>query len=108
MIKITFVETSGTTHLVDGQVGFSLMEAAIWNDVPGIEALCGGTCNCATCHVYIDESWHGRLPNQTQQEYDLLDGHPDRQPGSRLSCQIKVTPELDSLTVALPACQRDS
>ena len=107
MVKITFVEASGESHVVDGQPGFSLMETAIWNDVPGIEAICGGTCNCATCHVYIDRDWHPKLPEQTSQEHDMLDGHPDRQAGSRLSCQIKVIPALHDLIVQLPACQRD-
>ena len=108
MVQITFIEASGERHVVDGQPGYTVMEVAIWNDIPGIEAICGGTCNCATCHVYIEPPWRDRLPPQTQQELEMLDGHKDRQPGSRLSCQIKVTPGLNELTVQLPACQRDA
>ena len=107
MVKVTFLDPAGTPHVVDGQPGFSLMEAAIWNDVPGIEAICGGTCNCATCHVYIDKPWRSQLPEQTPQELQMLDGHQDRQEGSRLSCQIKLTSALSELTVQLPHCQRE-
>ncbi|MBH81756.1 MAG: 2Fe-2S ferredoxin [Gammaproteobacteria bacterium] len=107
MVKVTFLDPSGVAHEVEGQLGFSLMEAAIWNDVPGIEAICGGTCNCATCHVYIDMPWRAQLPEQSPQELQMLDGHQDRREGSRLSCQIKLTSTLTALTVQLPECQRE-
>ena len=82
------------------------MEAAIWNDVPGIEAVCGGACVCATCHAYIDQNSRETLQAQSPEELDLLEGHEDATADSRLSCQIKVTPALDGLVVRLPKIQR--
>lgn len=106
MVEITFIEASGTEHVIDAKPGFSLMEAAIWNDVPGIEAICGGACVCSTCHVYIDADARAGLSPQSPEELDLLDGHEDAMIDSRLSCQIKVTPSLDGLVVRLPTTQR--
>ena len=81
------------------------METALKNSVPGIEAECGGACACATCHVYVDESWVERLGKAEQMEEDMLDFAFDVRPTSRLSCQIKVRPELDGLTVHTPEKQ---
>ncbi len=106
MVKITFIEASGTEHVVDAKPGFSVMEAAIWNDVPGIEAVCGGACVCATCHVTIDERARKGLQAQSGDELGLLEDHEDRTEDSRLSCQIKVTRSLDGLVVRLPEVQR--
>ena len=82
-----------------------LMETAIRNSIPGIEAECGGACACATCHVYVDDAWIGKLPKREQMEEDMLDFAFDVREGSRLSCQIKVKPELDGLVVTTPEKQ---
>lgn len=108
MAKITFVEADGTEHVVDAKPGYSVMEAAIWDEVPGIEAVCGGACVCSTCHCYIDAEWREKLQEQSPEELGLLEGHPDEKEDSRLSCQIKVINALDGLTVRLPASQRDA
>jgi 2Fe-2S ferredoxin len=81
------------------------METALKNSVPGIEAECGGACACATCHVYVEESWFEKLPKAEQMEEDMLDFAFDVRPTSRLSCQIKVKAELDGLTVTTPEKQ---
>lgn len=106
MVKITFIEASGEEHVVEAKPGHNVMETAIWNDVPGIEAICGGACMCATCHVYIDKAWRARLRKQSSEELSLLEDHEDRSDRSRLSCQIKVTQALDGLVVQLPQTQR--
>lgn len=106
MVKITFIEASGAEHVVDAKPGHSVMETAIWEDVPGIEAVCGGACVCATCHVYIDRASRARLQKQSPEELGLLEDHEDRTEHSRLSCQIKVTQSLDGLVVQLPETQR--
>lgn len=106
MVKITFIEASGEEHVVEAKPGHSVMEAAVWEDVPGIEAVCGGACMCATCHVYIDEAWREGLQVQSAEELGLLEDHEDRSDRSRLSCQIKVTQSLDGLVVQLPEVQR--
>src|SRR6201989_2766960 len=102
MTKITYIESSGTARTVDAEVGSTVMEAAIRNNIPGIEAECGGACACATCHVYVDEAWADQLPKAEQMEEDMLDFAFDVQPTSRLSCQIKVKPELNGLVVRTP------
>ena len=107
MVKIIFVEPSGEEHAVEAQPGLSVMEAAVWNDVPGIEAICGGACVCSTCHVYIDEARRQTLEPQSPVEQDLLEDHEDLTPDSRLSCQIKITKGLDGLVVRLPGAQHD-
>jgi 2Fe-2S ferredoxin len=81
------------------------MEAAIKNNVPGIDADCGGSCACATCHVYVDDAWLGRLEQISAMEESMLDFAKNSAPNSRLSCQIKVNPTLDGLTVRLPESQ---
>ena len=105
MTKITFVDASGQSRTVDAENGSTVMEAALKNTVPGIEAECGGACACATCHVYVDEAWVSKLPKAEQMEEDMLDFAFDVQPTSRLSCQITVKPELDGLTVTTPETQ---
>jgi ferredoxin, 2Fe-2S len=105
MVKITFIDTQGTARSVDGEVGSTVMETAIKNGVPGIEAECGGACACSTCHVYIDEEWRDRVGGPSPMEEDMLDFAFEVQPNSRLSCQIKVAEELDGLTVRTPERQ---
>jgi 2Fe-2S ferredoxin len=105
MAKITYIESNGTVHTVDGEVGATVMETAIKNAVPGIEAECGGACACATCHVYVEEEWREKVGGPSPMEEDMLDFGYDVRPNSRLSCQIKITAELDGLTVRVPERQ---
>lgn len=102
MPKIIFVEKSGTRHEVDIPEGVSLMQGAVFNMVPGIEGDCGGLCACATCHVYIKDPWKSHCGEQDELEESILDFAYDVSEESRLSCQIKVTSELDGLEVYLP------
>ena len=106
MAKITYIEHSGTEHTVDVANGLTVMEGARDNNIPGIEADCGGACACSTCHGYIDEDWFGKLPGVEAMEEDMLDFAWNPEPGkSRLTCQIKVTDDLDGLIVRLPEKQ---
>jgi 2Fe-2S ferredoxin len=105
MPKITFVAHDGTNFEVDAENGSTVMENAIKNAVPGIEAECGGACACATCHVYVDDAWTDKTGGPEAMEEDMLDFAYDVQPTSRLSCQIKVTDELDGLVVKVPERQ---
>jgi len=105
MAKITFKDAAGAERTVEAQDGSTVMETAIRNAVPGIEAECGGACACATCHVYIDDAWTAAVGKPSQMEEDMLDFASDVRPTSRLSCQIKVTSELDGLIVTTPAKQ---
>ena len=105
MVKINFVDSKGETRGVDVEAGATVMEAAIRNAIPGIEAECGGACACATCHVYVDEAWRGKVGDPTPMEEDMLDFGYDVRPSSRLSCQIKITDELDGLIVSTPERQ---
>jgi 2Fe-2S ferredoxin len=105
MTKITFIDAAGQSRMVEAEDGSTVMETALKNAVPGIEAECGGACACATCHVYVDEPWVERLGKAAQMEEDMLDFAFDVRPTSRLSCQIKVRPELDGLTVSTPEKQ---
>ena len=91
MPKITYIDSSGTARTVDAEVGSTVMETAIRNNIPGIEAECGGACACATCHVYVDEAWRAKTGEPSPMEEDMLDFGYDVRPNSRLSCQIKVT-----------------
>ena len=99
MVKITFIDTAGTARTVEGEVGSTVMETAIKNVVPGIEAECGGACACSTCHVYIDDAWREKVGEPSPMEEDMLDFAYEVKPSSRLSCQIKVSEELDGLVV---------
>lgn len=105
MAKITYIEHDGTEHVVDVRPGMSVMEGAVQNDVPGIVAECGGSCACATCHVYIDEAWRSVTGEPGVMEQSMVEcaAHPG--PGSRLSCQIQVTDQLDGLVVRMPISQ---
>ena len=105
MAKITYIEHNGTQHEIDVPDGLSVMEGAIRNMVPGIDADCGGACACATCHVYVDEAWQAKTGERSSMEDSMLDFASEVEPNSRLSCQIKVTPELDGLIVRLPEFQ---
>ena len=105
MPKITFIDPDGTARTIDAEVGATVMETAINNDVPGILATCGGSCSCATCHVYVREDWFEKLGALSLEELDMLDTAHDLEPTSRLSCQILVTEELDGLTVRTPPRQ---
>jgi ferredoxin, 2Fe-2S len=106
MVKITYIEHNGTQHEVDVAEGLTVMEGAVKNNIPGIEADCGGACACSTCHVYVDPAWTDILPPKEEMEEDMLDfafePDPER---SRLTCQLKVTPELDGLVVQMPEKQ---
>jgi 2Fe-2S ferredoxin len=105
MPKITYIEHDGTERTVDAEVGSTVMESAIRNSVPGIVAECGGACSCATCHVHVDEAWSEKVGPPSPMEEDMLDFAFDVKPTSRLSCQIKVTDELDGLVVRTPQQQ---
>ena len=102
MSKVTYVEFGGEQHVVEVQPGLSVMEGAVQNSVPGIAAICGGACACATCHVYIDEAWRSRTGARNELEESMLEMADDVQPNSRLACQIKMTDELDGLVVHMP------
>jgi ferredoxin, 2Fe-2S len=105
MPTITFIDQDGNEREIDAEVGSTVMETAINNDVPGILATCGGSCSCATCHVYVDEAWVDKLPPPELDESDMLDTAHDLQENSRLSCQIMVTEELEGLIVTTPPRQ---
>ncbi len=105
MTQITFIDATGQSRTVQAENGSTVMETALKNGVPGIEAECGGACACATCHVYVADDWVEKLPKAEQMEEDMLDFAFDVRPSSRLSCQIKVKPELDGLTVTTPEKQ---
>ncbi|MBY0563920.1 MAG: 2Fe-2S iron-sulfur cluster binding domain-containing protein [Hyphomonadaceae bacterium] len=105
MPKITYIESSGKEHVVEAPVGQTVMEAAVKHAVPGIDADCGGACACATCHVYVDPAWTAKTGEASSMEQSMLDFANDVEENSRLSCQIKITAELDGLTVRLPKSQ---
>ena len=106
MAKITYIEYNGTEHLVEVANGLTVMEGARDNNIPGIEADCGGACACSTCHVYVDPAWVEKLPVKDDMEEDMLDFayEPDTA-RSRLTCQLKVTDALDGLIVQMPEKQ---
>ena len=105
MAKITYIEHDGTGHTVDVAEGLSVMEGAVNNNVPGIDADCGGSCACATCQVYVDAAWSHLTGEQNESEASMISFANGVEPNSRLSCQIKVTAELDGLVVRMPAGQ---
>ena len=105
MAKITFVQPDGSTQIVNAEPGVTVMEAAKLNSIDGVEAECGGACACATCHVYVDDAWKAKTGKPAAMEEDMLDFAFDVQETSRLSCQIKVTADLDGLVVRVPAKQ---
>jgi 2Fe-2S ferredoxin len=106
MATVTFVAHDGREQVVEIREGWSLMQGARAAGVEGIVAECGGACACATCHCYVDEAWRARLPAPASEELQMLENVADeRLPGSRLSCQLRITAALDGLRVALPARQ---
>jgi 2Fe-2S ferredoxin len=103
MPNINFIRPDQRSECIEASLGDSVMQVATGHGIDGIVAECGGNAMCATCHVYVDEGWLARLAAVSEEENELLDGvAAERQPNSRLSCQIKVTPELDGLVVRLP------
>ena len=105
MIHITYKDSQGKPRTVEAQEGSTVMETALRNSIPGIEAECGGACACATCHVYVDEAWREKTGPPSPMEEDMLDFGYDVRENSRLSCQIKVTAQLDGLVVRTPERQ---
>lgn len=105
MAKITYIEASGTQHNVEVENGNNLMQGAVFNNIPGIDAECGGACVCATCHVYIDESWVSKLSAAEDVEQMTLEEVDDLSERSRLSCQVLVDDSMDGMVVHLPASQ---
>jgi 2Fe-2S ferredoxin len=105
MPKITYIDSTGAARTVEGENGSTVMETALKNNIPGIEAECGGACACATCHVYVDEAWREKTGEPSPMEEDMLDFGYDVRSNSRLSCQIKVSDELDGLIVRTPEKQ---
>ncbi|MBL6458410.1 2Fe-2S iron-sulfur cluster binding domain-containing protein [Belnapia sp. T6] len=105
MPRVTYVEYTGTEHSIDLEVGKSVMQGAVDNGIPGIDADCGGECACATCHVYVDEAFLARCGEPGEQEASMLGFAATAQPNSRLSCQITMSPELDGLVVRMPEAQ---
>ena len=105
MAKITYIEFNGTAHPLEVKPGLSVMEGAVKNNIPGIDADCGGACACATCHVYVDAAWTDKVRKPSAMEESMLDFAENVEPNSRLACQIKVTDELDGLVVRTPEAQ---
>ena len=105
MPKITYIEHNGKTHKIEVAKGLSVMEGAVQNNVPGIDADCGGSCACATCHVYVEEKWFDKLPKKESAEEDMLDMAYEPKKNSRLSCQILVEDSLNGLVVKMPSKQ---
>jgi 2Fe-2S ferredoxin len=102
---VRFIQPDGSVSEVEAVSGDSIMETAIDNDIDGIIAECGGACSCATCHVYVDEAWLDKIPPPDALEDGMLDCVLDRHPNSRLSCQIRLTDDLDGITVRIPESQ---
>jgi len=105
MAKILFIDHTGTSREVDAKNGTSIMEAAVQNMIPGIDADCGGACACATCHIYVDESFLGKLKEKDDMEDSMLDFAENVQENSRLSCQILMSDDLDGIKVTTPESQ---
>ena len=105
MPKITYKTQDDKTHIIDVQNGLTVMEGAIQNDIPGIDADCGGGMSCATCHVYVNEEWLDKLPAKEDGEEDMLDMAFEPKKNSRLSCQLIVSDTLDGLVVKIPSEQ---
>jgi 2Fe-2S ferredoxin len=106
MAKIKFIEHNGSEHEVDADNGLTVMQAAVNNGVPGIVAECGGACSCATCHVKIDSDWYEKTPPPSDMENEMLEFAMDyEENASRLSCQIKISDELDGIVIRTPESQ---
>ena len=105
MAKITYIEHNGKNHTIDVTNGLSVMEGAVQNNIPGIDADCGGGMACATCHVYVKEEWFNKLPKKEDGEEDMIDMAYEPKKNSRLSCQLTISDQLDGLIVNLPEKQ---
>lgn len=105
MARITFIMPDGSETKVEAEQGHSVMETAVRNGVAGIAAECGGSCACGTCQVIVAPDWFDRLPEPEEAEAAIIENVTDPQPTTRLSCQIRMTPDLDGLTVKIPASQ---
>ena len=105
MPKITYIEHSGKSHTIEVPKELSVMEGALQNNIAGIDADCGGACACATCHVYVDEKWFGKLKKKDDAEQDMLDMAFEPNKFSRLGCQITVSDDLDGMVVKMPSKQ---
>ena len=105
MTKITYKDNKGNSKTIEVENGLSVMEGAIQNNIPGIDADCGGSMSCATCHVYVKEDWYDKLPKKEMGEDDMLDQAYEPNSKSRLSCQIMVSDDLDGLCVYMPEKQ---
>ena len=105
MTKITYKDFQGNSKTINVENGLSVMEGAIQNEIPGIDADCGGSMACATCHVYVEDSWLNKLPKAEDAEQDMIDMAYKPNKNSRLSCQIVVSDEIDGLTVTTPEKQ---
>ena len=105
MPKITYITSNANVHTIDVQNGLTVMEGAIQNDIPGIDADCGGGMSCATCHVYVNDEWLDKLPKKEDGEEDMLDMSFEPKKNSRLSCQLIVSDTLDGLVVNIPSKQ---
>ena len=105
MAKITYIEHNKKSHDIEVSNGLTVMEGAVQNNIPGIDADCGGACACATCHVYVDEKWFDKLQKKESAEQDMLDMAFEPKKNSRLACQITATDKLDGLVVKVPSKQ---
>jgi len=105
MPKITYQDNQGNSKTIEVENGLTVMEGAIQNDIPGIDADCGGSMACATCHVYVEEKWLNKIPKAEEAEIDMIDMAYEPKKNSRLSCQLIVADELDGLKVITPAQQ---
>ena len=105
MAKITYIESNGTSHTIEVENGLTVMEGAIQNNIPGIDADCGGGMACATCHVYVKDKWFDKVNKKSEGEDDMIDQAFEPKESSRLSCQILISDELDGLIVNLPEKQ---
>lgn len=105
MSQVKYIDFAGQEYVVDVENGMNLMQAAIDNDVPGILGDCGGGCACATCHVFVDDDWAEAAGEASELELDMLDGLLETKPTSRLSCQIKMSDELDGIVLHMPESQ---
>jgi 2Fe-2S ferredoxin len=106
LVSIKFIEASGAEHEVSAQPGQTVMESAIWNNVPGVDAECGGSMACSTCLVHVNDEWNAKFPPATATEIELVSCHPFTRPGSRLSCQLRVVESMDGLILQLPPAQK--
>ena len=105
MPKITYKDKDGNSKIIEVENGLSVMEGGFQNDIPGIDADCGGSMACATCHVYVDEEWYDKLPKAVEAEIDMIDMAYEPKKNSRLSCQIIASDDIDGLTLTTPKKQ---